>query len=117
VGKEVPYRGREHLAVDQTWLSTIDSRDRTFSGFAYEYLSYTVELDGWLSQAPEATGQEQATLARLPYLRSLMIECKGACIADSNAAVLAMVEQVLTLLDLWEASIRERWRAIGYNPS
>ena len=54
-------------------------------------------------------------MERLPYLHSLMIECKEACIADNNLEVLAMVAKVLASLDLWETCIRERWRMIGYS--
>ena len=115
VGKEIPYRGREHLAVDQKWFSKTDLRVCSFSGFAYNYLSFTVELDGWLIGAPTATAEEIATMERLRYLRCLMSECKEACINDRNRAVLSMVEQVEQLLDLWETCIRERWREIGYD--
>lgn len=115
VGKEIPYRGAEDLAIDQEWFSQTDLRNRSFSGFTYEHLSYTIELDGWLSGTSTATPDELNTIDRLPYFRALMTECKAACIDDKNAAVLDMVEQVERLLDLWERCIKARWRSIGFS--
>jgi|SRR5581483_3785509 len=113
VGKEIAYRGQERLAVDQEWFSRVDVRTWQFSSFAYEHLSYAIELDGWVSGSPTPTGEEIATMQRLPHLRQLMTECKEACIADNNAAVLQMTRQVDNVIDLWETCIQERWRTIG----
>jgi hypothetical protein len=110
VGREIPYRGREHLAVDQEWFSATDKRMWHFSGLAYMYISFTVELDGWLTDAPAATESEKSTLENLPYLRTLLGECKEACLDNGNTTVLAMVEQVEEVLDLWEFCIEERLR-------
>jgi hypothetical protein len=114
VGREIPYRGKEDLAADEDWFSLHDGRVWSFSSFAYIYLAFTVELDGWLTGAATATRDEIGTMTRLPYLRTLMRECKDACVADRNEAVLAMVEQVENLIDLWEACIKERWQVIGF---
>ena len=115
VGKEVPYEGYEHLAVDQEWFSATDLRTWKSSSFAYAYLSFTVELDGWLVNAAAPTDGERNVIERLPYLRLLVNECKEACIGEGNERVLVMALQVERLFDLWEACIRERWRAIGYS--
>lgn len=114
VGKEIPWPEEEQLAVDQEWFSATDSRRWKFSGFAYTYLSFDIELDGWLNDSPTPTAGETSTIEKLPYLRSLLAECKSACIESGNTATLAMVAQVDELFDLWEDCIRVRWRQIGY---
>jgi hypothetical protein len=114
VGREIGYKDEEQLAVDQEWFSSRDLRTWTFSSFAYQYLSYAIELDGWLTSAMSPTEEEIATLERLPHYRCLMSECKERCVADNNAAVMHMVQQVEHVIDLWDTCIKERWRMIGY---
>jgi hypothetical protein len=108
VGREIAYRGREHEAIDQTWTSATDNRLWRFSGFAYMYISFTVELDGWLTNSPTPTQYENSTLKELPRLRTLMEECREACVVANNDAVLVLTNQVIDLLDLWEECIRVR---------
>jgi hypothetical protein len=108
VGREIAYRGREHEAIDQTWTSATDARTWRFSHFAYKFISFEIELDGWLSNSPTPTQYENNTLQELPRLRSLMEECREACVVAGNDAVLALTNQVIDLLDLWEECIRAR---------
>ena len=108
VGREIAYEGSGVQPIDQEWTSTSDGRVRQLSAFAYEHLSFDLILDGWLSGAPELTVTECASLERLPYLTMLMTECHDACRKSNNATALALVEQILELLQLWESCIRAR---------
>jgi hypothetical protein len=108
VGREIPYRGRELEAIDQEWMSCIDNKKWKFSSFAYTYLSFTLELDGWLTDAPTLTHSERNVLRALPRFRVLMEECREACVKAGNSEVLTMSEDVLELLKLWEECINAR---------
>jgi hypothetical protein len=100
--------GRELDGIDQRWWSPTDKRYRTFSSFAYEHLSFDVQLDGWLSHSPEPTDSERAALRALPYSRALMRECREAAQAEQNLAVVNLTDLVLNMLELWEQSIETR---------
>jgi hypothetical protein len=93
--------------VDQQFVQP-DGRATTFSAFAYEYLSFDIVLDGWLTNAPQMTESEEACLKGLPRLRSMMIACKSQALIDANYRILPCVDQVLELIQLWEECIHER---------
>jgi hypothetical protein len=108
----LPWEGNDNVAIDQSWYSPSDQRIWRFSSFAYTYLSFTLDLDGWTSSSPEPTPTERATLAALPRLRTLMAECADACINDKNEDVLTLTRSVQHMLDQWEWCIRERWKQL-----
>jgi hypothetical protein len=97
--------------VDQEWLSGALGRDYSFSSFAYEYLSFDVELDGWLQNAPGLTDSEKAMLAGIAQIEELMAECKTVALAESNSDVVTMCEQVVHMCRLWNECIDSRLRA------
>jgi hypothetical protein len=103
--------GREMGGVDQEWLSETSGRDYSFSSFAYEYLSFDVELDGWLQNAPDLTDSEKAMLAGIAQIEELMAECTTVAIAESNSEVVTMCEQVVRMCRLWNECIDSRLRA------
>ena len=89
-------------------IASIDDRTWTFSAFAYTFLSFDVELDGWLTNAPHLTKTETRVLDKLPYLRTLLCECETAAVEGKNKDILTMICQVRNLLDLWENCIVAR---------
>jgi hypothetical protein len=103
--------GRELGGVDQEWFSEALGRDYSFSSFAYEYLSFDVELDGWLQNAPDLTDSETAMLAVIPRIEELMVECTTVALAESNSEVVTMCKQVVHLCRLWTECIDSRLRA------
>jgi hypothetical protein len=108
--------GRQHglkgTPIDHEWRSATDGRLWTFSGFAYTFLSYDIELDGFLTNAPALTESETDAIGKIPKLREYMRECAEACRRDGNKEILALTDQVNQLLDLWEEYIRFRQRTI-----
>ena len=98
--------GRETEGIDQEWLSEVDGRRHRFSSFAYEWLSFDVELDGWLHDAPQVTESEKRALEAIETMRRLMAECKAA--ADGNPRIVNMCNQILDTLDLWSECIHRR---------
>ncbi len=108
VGREIVLPADKHDPVDQEWYSISDDRTWSFSALAYTFLSFNVELDGWLTDAPCLTEAEKGVLDKLPYLRTLLSECVAAAIGEKNTEILVMIEQVRGLLDLWETCITVR---------
>ncbi|RCS44027.1 hypothetical protein DTL42_18010 [Bremerella cremea] len=106
VGRELPPPLGD--GIDQHWWSHRDLRGWTFSGFAYTYISFTIELDGWLTDAPERTKSEQGTFARIKEMEQLLDECHAAATTSGNQAVLQMIEQVTEMLALWKQCIELR---------
>lgn len=108
VGREIEYPGRS--AIDQKWVSKVDGKEWTFSAFAYQVLSFDVELDGWLTAAPSFTESEQHTLAYLPKFRQLLRECESQALVDRNADIQPLIAQALEMFDLWENCLRSRMK-------
>jgi hypothetical protein len=106
VGRESDWNGQ--TPIEQAWLSQVDGKQRTFSAFAYQYLAFDVELDGYLTAAPHLTESEEGALRGFPHVRSLMSECSAAARAADNRPMLELVSQVLGMLELWERAIRYR---------
>jgi len=75
---------------------------------AYKYLSFDVELDGWLTDAPELTESERRYLSWLPVLRTLLAECEAQARVDGNQAILPLISRTRGLLDRWETCIVSR---------
>jgi hypothetical protein len=100
--------GRELDGVDQEWFSKLEGRPHKYSSFAYEWLSFDIELDGWLRDAPEITDSERRALERIPQAEELMAECKAAALVDKNREIVTMCDQVLRTLELWADCINRR---------
>src|ERR1700690_1722297 len=85
VGRELG--SDKDLPIDQAWTSSLKSqawpfpserpysKDWTFSAFAYRFISFDIELDGFLSNAPHLTDSETNAARILPIYRALMHEC------------------------------------------
>jgi hypothetical protein len=100
VGRHHEFGGQK--PIDQGWTSATDHRAWTFSSFAYAFLSYDIELDGCLQNAPFPTGSEIWAMERMPLLRSMMHECANAARHDGNVEILELTDEVLQMLRLWE---------------
>jgi len=115
VGQELPYPFGQDC--DQEWWSSVDNRTSTFSGFAYTYLSFDVELDGWLSNAPNRTESEKSMLDGIAHMCALMDECQEAARNARNNSVVEMTDTVKDMLKLWKDCIEERnsipWKEQG----
>ena len=100
--------GKEIDGLDQEWFSEADMRTHKFSSFAYEWLSFDIELDGWLHDAQEMTDSEKRALDGIPQMDGLMAECKAAAMVDHNSEMVTMCDQVLHTLELWAECINRR---------
>lgn len=100
--------GTELWDVDQLWYSQSNSRQMSFSGFAYKYLSFDIELDGWLTNAPELTDSERCYLDGIGQLEVLVQECLDAATKDQNAVVVEMCHEVSKMLVNWRECIEHR---------
>jgi hypothetical protein len=103
IGKEI-----QDDTLDYKWYSQSENREILYSSFAYQYLAFDIILDGWLTNAPTITPDEQHWLNQLPHWRELMNECKIAAIKENKIKFLEMQSQVINLFDLWEKCIRYR---------
>ena len=88
--------------IDQEWFSECDRHAWSYSRFAYEFLSFDIVLDGWLTHAEKRTPDEQSWLVQLPRFRQLLNECKSAAECDNNRAIFPVIAQVLRMFELWE---------------
>jgi hypothetical protein len=111
LGREIGWG--DNQAIEQEWYSETDGKHWTFSGFAYSYLAFDIELDGYLANAPKLTEEEEFVLGKLPYLRTLMSECSAAARAADNQPILELVSLVVKMLELWERAIRYRESKLG----
>jgi hypothetical protein len=100
--------GKELEGIDQEWFSELELRNRSFSSFAYEYLSFDIELDGWLQQMKELTESERQSLKMIPHMEMLIQECRSAALNDNNLAVVAMCDNVKAMLNAWRDYIHFR---------
>ena len=100
--------GCELSGIDQEWFSEKENRLTRFSSFAYEWLSFDVELDGWLTNAPCITEAEQRSLEAALKMEALMGECKEAAMKNQNQAVILLCNEVLGTIELWCHAINYR---------
>jgi hypothetical protein len=47
-GREIGWE--DQIPIEQEWISVVDGRNRTFSGFVYQFLCYDIVLDGILQK-------------------------------------------------------------------
>jgi hypothetical protein len=103
----------DQTPIDQAWKSASDGRVWTFSGFIYSFICFDIELDGFLQSAPNLTPSEIAEIREVPRLRSMMYDCAAAARQSGNDEILELTDQVLEMLDLWEAYLNFRKAAIS----
>jgi hypothetical protein len=104
--------GRELEGIDQEWFSESERCIRRFSSFAYEWLSFDIELDGWLQNAKEMTASERRALETIPQMRGIIEDCRQAAVDDENADAVNMCDEVLRMSELWEECINYRLRGL-----
>jgi|SRR5580704_8759093 hypothetical protein len=105
-GREVALDGE--TPIDQAWISDSDRRPWTFSGLMYAFLCFDIELDGFLTNAPQLTASEISGREQMPRLRSMMAECAQAARQSGNSEILELTDQVQQMLNLWEQYISFR---------
>ncbi len=110
-GRELDLGGQK--PIDQQWSSLTDGRTWTFSGFAYAFLAFDIELDGFLQSAPYLTPSETDAAQHLPLLRLMMHECAQAARQSGNSEILELTDQVLQMFNLWDEYISFRKEMIS----
>ena len=111
VGYELGFDGQE--PIDQEWWCASGGKVWRFSEFAYKILSFDIELDGVLTNAPCLTESETAAARQLPLYRCLMDECAHAALRDGNNEIAEMTRQVQEMLNLWEEYLSFRKEMIS----
>jgi hypothetical protein len=99
--------------IDQEWTSSSDGRLWTFSAFAYIFLSLDFALDDFHNSAPSPTESDTKWLWDVPRLKSLMNECAQAARQSGNDEIRELTDQVLEMLDLWDAYLNFRQATIS----
>jgi hypothetical protein len=100
--------------IDQEWRSATEGKDCRFSGFVYAYLAFDLELDGFITSAPQLTDSERWALEGLPRLHALMDECALAAEQCGNTDCLELVQEVVQMLNLWDEYLQYRqWMIAG----
>ena len=110
VGRHHDWTGEK--PIEQEWKSATDGRIWAFSAFAYMFLSFDIELDGFLENTPYPTESEAVAAQQLPILRALMDECAQAARQGGNNDILLLTDQVMTMLSLWEQYLSFRQETI-----
>jgi disulfide oxidoreductase YuzD len=109
--------GKEIAGIEQEWFSEIKSRKYRFSSFAYEYLSFDIELDGWLKQHEGLTDSERQSILLIPQIEALVDECKMAANNDKNDRILSLCDKIKAMLAAWKDYIAFREGGPGPWPS
>ena len=111
VGREITYIGHEEEAIDLEWSSKTLEHTMRFSYVAYIIVSHGCRiLDHWngkLSPA-DASKVEAEVIEELSNLRSWLKEGRIAAEKNSNAEVLAMIEQADSLLDILDECLQSQ---------
>lgn len=100
---------REKLSpeIDQEFV-TREGANTSFKAFLFTWLSFDIVLDGWLTNAPSVTHDEQRQLAALPEMRDQLLLCQEAAIRDGNSEMIRQLDRAFALLILWENCITSR---------
>jgi hypothetical protein len=100
--------------IDQEWPPVTDGKVWTFSGFAYSFLSLDILLDEFHQSIPCPNEANANWPWNLPRVRSLMHECAQAARQSGNDEILELTDQVLEMLDLWDAYLNFRKGMISH---
>ena len=100
--------GHEFEGIEQRWWSTLDQRELHFSSYVYQRIAFDVVLDGWLTDLPELTCEEQEVLNSLPAEILRVQECQAAARSAGNSVVIALAQQILDMYKLWVSAIEFR---------
>lgn len=82
----------------------------SLAAFAYEHLSFDVQLDGWLSDSPTATAGENQQLLAIVEMRSLVEQLDQEALLIPNSKALECIDSIKQMLNLWKACIHSRIR-------
>jgi hypothetical protein len=111
VGKEIDWPGAKEPPIEQTWFSATRQKKQFFSMFAYEFLSYSLVLDGWLELAPVPTKSEIGFLEEdQPIMRALLDECHDAADAAGNTHILPLIQKATEFMDAYNDAVIARFR-------
>jgi hypothetical protein len=113
VGKEIDWPHLGIVGIDQTWFSDVQRRVSRFSGFAYQYISYDLFLDGWGESTPEATEAESGFLEDVPTMRILLDECEYAAREEKNTQILPLIAKAREFVNSVEDAIKYRLRTLS----
>lgn len=115
VGKEIAWADKPWIKpIEQEWYSETDQKVWWFSSLAYMYLSYELEMHGWLNLSPEPLGIELKFLfEEAPKLRVLLSECEAASRAEGNDRILPLIEKTREFVDAYEEAILFRFEQQG----
>jgi hypothetical protein len=114
VGKEIFYKTLCNKIVDQDWYSRTRLTNQSFSAFAYEFISYDLVLDGWLSMLPVPTDSEKLYLSEdEPMMQLLLSECEEAAIDQNNTDILPMIEKAREFMAAYSNAIHCRFKCCG----
>ncbi|MEX0677907.1 MAG: hypothetical protein WD063_12575 [Pirellulales bacterium] len=105
--------GLYETPIDQEWRSATDSKVWKFSAFVYTYLAFDIQLDGFITSAPQWTASETWALEQLPRFHALMDECAHAAAQCGNTDCLELVDEVVQMLKLWKEYLRYREESIA----
>lgn len=103
--------------LDQRWFSPSLQREYLFSNLAYQHLSFSLILSGWIHHLPQLSDDERGVLEGIAPLRQLLDECETAARVACNSRMLLLLEQVREFLDCWERSVWLRIKENGLTTS
>jgi hypothetical protein len=111
VGIEIEWPDAPGCAAEQEWVSAVDGRRRTFSAFAYSFISYSLILRDWIGILHPIDQKVLDYLAELRRQRRLLDECDAAARRDASERMLEMVAAARAYYDAYEAAFE--WRFGG----
>lgn len=104
VGKELDWPHLGVVGIDQVWFSETDSKQWRFSGFAYQYISYDMVMDGWVKPNSEAIRWERSILEQTATMKALLDECELAARTDKNDAMLPLIDKAKEYVSAFECA-------------
>jgi hypothetical protein len=105
------------VGIDQVWFSDVDQRERRFSDFAYQHISYDLFLEGWVESVPRATKEEISFLKKVPMVRELLRECLRAAQAAKNSDMVPLIAKANEFVDALERAILFRFETAEIDPA
>ena len=108
IGLEIEWPNSNAKPVEQKWNSQIKGKPWSLSAILYSYISFTPELDAWITNPPQVTEIEKKYLQGIAECRALLEECEVAAQCDNNNDALNIIQRAREVLDLWQLCIDER---------
>jgi hypothetical protein len=94
--------------IDQRWESTSENKPWAFSEFAYAFLSLDLALDEFHRSPPTIDEASTNWPWNVDRLRTLINECIVAARHSHNLSILALADEILRMLTLWERYLAHR---------